>query len=811
VYTKSPGSIPNYINGEGYKEFDNNYRLRALNREFQRRVAAHDPSRHDFENIIRHYIAARASIGADIGLYQRTMAGTKRKNDTVDEEELEVPQQYKRAKSNNGQAAAPQQPAAQSNLFGTSAPPATQSLVASSSNPSKATSMLNQMIPRSPQRTQNPPKASGATKPTSVSASVPNPPAGPSFIRGLLEDIENGTSMASQSAPSTTPAKPPPFVMPTPAATNGFAAFASQAAKIDKKRKAERLEDEYSSDEDSQAEGRKKLEDEERAKRVKYDSIPKTGFTPSFGVRPSVEKSTSPSKSPPKSGFTPLFGGNAQNITSPSKSSPKVKRNSPFEPDSSEEEEDNEEDHADDEETTEEKDGEFLPEDEETSQDSQEAEDEEDYLPEDDVEEDADDDDVDRQAMIDANPNKGKSLFDRIEPNPVKPAETHVNGEKSIESGFQFPKSDEPIMASPKKDGFKPGIWGAHIGKSTPDAPAFSPITPATSSPYRPATTFNFTPTPATTTPTPVPGASVLSGGLTAGSYTKFDGMFGSRPTTPNPFETEAPTPPSGPADHTWKAGSPIKFGETPEKAPKINLTAASPEKDGDTTPKPATFGSLFGTAPASTSKAGDNNLGFSFGGSKPAPDFLSASRIGAGLTPLSGLSSGLSSRGTSPGLTDAESVATDTSDNMPAEPQTSFLDSRAGEEDEECLFEARSKALKFITEEAAKTSKKLPNTWQTMGVGPLRLLKNKETGKCRILLRAEPGANIIVNANLLPTMEYSSIDQGKSGAVKGALFDAKDNKLERWVFKLKTHEMAVELEELMKANQMSPVAEEDS
>ncbi len=842
VYTKSPGRIPNFLNGEGYKEYDNNFRLRALNREFQRRLAALDPSRHDFENIIRHYVAARASIGADIGLYQRTMAGTKRKNDTIDEQELEVPQQYKKTKSNDGQASAPapSQPVVKTNTFKTTKAVA-QTFTSSAPPASKATSMFSQMIPKSPGKTFDAPKQTASEKPTNVFASIPNPPpAGPSFIRNLVEEIENSSAPKSSgaptfgnripseapanppqgvipfSAPSSTPVKPPqgfvPSTMPAkppqgfvPASappSDLFAAFADKAAKNEKKRKAEILEDQYSSDEDSQAEGRKKLEEAERAKRAKFNSIPKTGFTPNF------QKSTSPSKSPPTSSFIPR-AASVEKPTSPAKSSPtKAKRKSPFEASDSDEDADDKEGEADDEETTEEKDGEFQPVDEESTEEDEEGEEEEDDLPEDEVQEENEDDDIDHEAEIEANPNKGKSLFDRIEANPEKPNDTPVNGDKnvrkSIESGFNFSKKDDPILGSAKRSSFKPTVWGSHIGKSTPDAPAFSPITPATTSSFKPATTFSFTTTPATTTPTPVPGASVLSGGLTAGSYSKFDGMFGSRPTTPNPTDKEPPAPAtsSGPVNHTWTAGSPIKFGETPEKAaaPKIAVTEASPEKAGETTPKapaPSPFGSLFGTTPASTFKPGDTSSGFSFGAGKL--DFLSAKRP---LETASGLTSGISSRGTSPGLTDAESVQTDASDAMPPEPQANLSDSRAGEENEDCLFEAKSKALKFVTEEAAKGTKSEPNTWETQGVGMFRLLRDKETGKCRVLFRAEPGGNIIVNANLLPTMEYASIPQGNSGAVKGPLYSDKKKTLERWVFKLKTKDMAVELECLMKEHQ---------
>lgn len=789
VYTKSPARIPNYLNGEGYKEYDANYRLRALNREFQRRIALLNSSRQDFENLVRHYVSARASIGADIGLYQRNMAGTKRKNDTIDEEELEVPQQYKKAKGDAGQSidgpasttssslfSAPAQQSNQRTMLGTSK--SANEKDSSASSPSKATSMLNNMIPKSPGKAPSD-KSTSSNQPTSVFASVPIPEN--SFLRGVVNSIEESGPQSQQPSASTTPKKSPP--KPPPAAPsvfkgNAFAAFGQAAATDEKKRKAAKLDD-FDSDEDSQAEGQKQLEEEDRAKRARYDAIPKTGFTPMFGARPGAPKS-SPSK---------------------------AKRTSPFERDS---DEDDVEAEADDEETAEERDADFVPGEEETSEsDEGDTEDggEEEELAEDEAEDAEDEgndtDDIDHQAEIDANPNTGKSLFDRVEPNPEKKTEPKVNGEnvesKGFGSNFNFNSGNEIGSGfTAKNSSFKPRILGADAVKSTPEAPTFSPITPATTSPYKPSI-FSFQPTPPTTTPTPALGSSVLAGGSTSAGFAKFEGMFGSRPSTPNPPETEKETAASlpGPVNHTWTVGSPIRFGTT--SAPNINVTEASPEKDkdGDKTPKP-NFSGLFGTpASGSAPKSADASLGFSFG-SKPAPGFLSATKS---LVPESGLSSGLSSRGTSPGLTDNESVATnDTDSEVPTDPQASYGDSRAGEEHEDCLFEAKSKALRFITKDGAVGSfKGKEDTWQTVGAGVIRLLKNKDTNKARIVFRAEPGGNIIVNSNILPKMVYRNMDQGKSsGAVTGGLWNERDSRLERWVFKLKTGLMAEELAAMM-------------
>jgi hypothetical protein len=775
VYTKSPARIPNYLNGEGYKEYDGNYRLRALNREFQRRIARLDPARQDFENVIRHYVSARASIGADLGLYQRVVAGTKRKNDTI-EEELDVPQQYKKPKNGATQSAQALSSSAPANVFSAPAPQVGQqnmfasnkvasNATANTTSPSKATSLLNNMIPGSLGNS-----VAAAEKITSASA------AGGSFLRDVVTSIEESGSSADQFKPRTTsttpkksPSKPPFAAPPSVFSGNAFAAFGQAAASGEKKRKAARLEEDYDSDEDSQAEGKKQLEEEERAKRARYDAIPKTGFTPLFG----------PTSTSPK--------------TSPSK----AKRHSPFEEDS----DDDVEAEADDEETAEERDGSFVPDEEESSESEEDEEAEngaEEELAEEEIEDLVDDgndtDDVDRQAEIDANPNRGKSLFDRVEPNPERKNEAKVNGDtvepKSINSGFKFDAPKQSPFSAIKNDAIK----------STPEAPAYSPLTPASTSSYKPGT-FSFRP-PATTTPTPVLGSSILAGGTNSTGFEKFEGMFGSRPSTPNPPETEKETPAaSGPVNHTWQAGSPIRFSSS--AAPDINVTEASPEKDtgNDKTPKPA-FGGLFGTsAPSSTTqKAGSGSLGFSFA-PKPAPGFLGASKS---LAPDSGLSSGLSSRGTSPGLTDNESVATnDTDGELAVDPQASYGESRAGEEDEDVLFEAKSKALRFITKDAAVGSlKDKADNWVTEGVGVLRLLKHKETSKTRIVFRIEPGGNIVINSNLLPSIHYKSMPQAKTGAAQGGFWNAENKRVEKWVFKLKTAAMGDELAEKMAANQ---------
>ena len=798
-------SIPGHLNSEGYKEFDSQDKLRSLNRDFRKKIIAVDVGTHDIDTLLRVYVAARNSIGADIGLYHRTTAGTKRKNDQP--EDPVVPSAYKKVRSEGPEPTSAPQPTTSSALPNSTAGPSLQSSAPTTSasnnifgnisqapkpaapSPTKpaeqnrASQILDGMIPKSPGKTPSQPQQS-PEKPRNVFGGIQPLPgkAGPSFgspakpvgssapppsmpVFGQSATSTTPSKPAFGFQPSTTPAKSPPKASGfhfSGAVGDGFSAFGQKAETGYKKRRAEELEDEYSSSEESQAEGKKLLEERERSKRAKYESIAKTGFKPNFGSAPA------------------------------SASKPSPKKSNPFEPDSSGSEK------ADDEETSDDvdnaqQDGDFDPEEEEDEDEEEASEEDNDSEEEDDDDDDeapqgGEDDivatDPSREPTPDQisreiaeNPNKGRSIFDRVQGLPRKTDE-NPNGNNGIPA----------IMNSATKPGWKPAPKFAGLGKSTPEQPTFSPFTPDPN--FKPATTFNFN-NSAPTTPN-TDNTSVL-GGAAAKFDPKFDGLFGSRPSTPSQLDRPTNGPNSMAADHTWKQGSPIRFGtSTPDKntdAPKFSFTAPSPSnKDGaDDTPRP--FGNLFGKpAPDSASKP-DGSLGFSFGQSSttPAPGFLSAApHLGVG---GSATSSALSSRASSPGLTDNESVATDVTDTdeapPPSDTQAKYNESRAGEEDEETVYEVPTvKALRLTNDKTA--SKKDPvGTWVTMGQGPLRLLKNKD-GKTRLVLRNSTNGNIILNEYLQPKLAWSVQNQanGKTGAVKG--FIAQSEGLSQWVMKLK-------------------------
>ena len=581
---------------------------------------------------------------------------------------------------------------------------------------------------------------------------------------------------------------------------NFMGAFGQQAKanaeKFEKNLMEKRKAEDLDSDEDDEEAFNKQLEEEARVKRAKIEAISKGGFAPTFKPTSGSSSSKESSKplavsDAPKDALAPKFTFGNSSSTNPTfnpfaslasaSNSGEQSQGSSEQAEETHDDED-EEDEADD-----------------NDQEEDEA------LEDNEGEEEEDDDDNDLQAALDRgrkSASAGKSLFDRIEPNPS----TQEDGTSATEEKDDPEQDETPIMQQAKNSSFPPAIWGSHIGKSTPETPSFSPMTPATGTSktsYKPST-FTFTPTPPTTSSTPTPGASIFAGGLTRDGPVPGEGLFGSRPTTPSNAEKPSSSlsksvlaSPAG-TDNTWKQGQAISFGNGDDKkdGPSFKFTAPSP--GGSSEQKP--FGSLFGT-PASGSKPTDTptQLGFQFGAptSAPAPGFLGAvPHLGGG----SATSSAVSSRATSPGLTDNESVATNDTEETNDDPQTSLMDSRTGEENETCLWEGRSKALMFVTAESAKANPKMtPNDWNSMGVGLIRVLKDKSSGKTRIVFRVEPSASILINSHLIESVTYENVPSNKSGAVRGALF-YKGN-LTRWVFKVKTPEMGAQLSKALEDN----------
>lgn len=252
-----------------------------------------------------------------------------------------------------------------------------------------------------------------------------------------------------------------------------------------------------------------------------------------------------------------------------------------------------------------------------------------------------------------------------------------------------------------------------------------------------------------------------------------------------------------GTVDQTWKKDSPIKFGATPlnsdaKSAPALSLTAATPTKSsstfgstlfGNTKDSKAPSTNLFGTAPQSN-LFGSNTI------SKPSVGFaFGASSTSSSLFPSAAVSAS-TSRATTPGATTDGESGVDADPDAEHHEQLDLTSGGPGEEDEEVLHEVRARALKFVTKDGQ-------SSWVTKGVGPLRILKNKNTGAARMLHRSDPGGNIVLNKGLLPQIDYK-VDEK---TVKVTVVGEKPENMDTWVLQVKTQELAEALSEVMEAN----------
>lgn len=223
-------------------------------------------------------------------------------------------------------------------------------------------------------------------------------------------------------------------------------------------------------------------------------------------------------------------------------------------------------------------------------------------------------------------------------------------------------------------------------------------------------------------TATPKPASTNIFGGSTAASAASSPSIFatGTSPTKPG-------------SDNTWKLNTPIKFASDSTTAP------ASAEKSDSE--KPANpFSTLFGASSAG-SKSGSNGAqgttpGFSFGGpSQTSSSFLAPSAV----------TSETPSRASTPGVTSDTGAESGDGDAAESLPQVDLSRSGAGEEDEDAVVEVRARGLKMVN-----------GGWASQGVGSVRILKNRTTSRCRVLLRAHPSGNVVLNARLMKEINYT-------------------------------------------------------
>ncbi|OAT07579.1 hypothetical protein BDBG_03620 [Blastomyces gilchristii SLH14081] len=154
---------------------------------------------------------------------------------------------------------------------------------------------------------------------------------------------------------------------------------------------------------------------------------------------------------------------------------------------------------------------------------------------------------------------------------------------------------------------------------------------------------------------------------------------------------------------------------------------------------------------------------------------------------PLSAGTSADVSRATTPNL--SEAGAEEPEESTEELPQVDLLRGGTGEEDEDEVFEARAKTLKLgVPPDADDETPK----WLLQGVGLLRILKNKTTGRSRILVRADPSGRVLLNTNLVAAINYKSVGSAVRFLVP------REPKPENWIAMVKKEDIAVELAKVM-------------
>ncbi|KAL3444629.1 hypothetical protein BJX65DRAFT_282973 [Aspergillus insuetus] len=803
-----PAKMPSGIGAKTEEDVEMANRVRVLNESFRREIAKTDLSKEGFDALVVHYLRVRETIGSPL----EVVAGMKRK--TMD----------------NGDTTTNTQPSKKIKPFGSteSASAAGSSTPSKTANPSISTA--------SPSATATGSKRKAAVD-TDDESSTPQPakrPSGGSTTASIFASSfsnsrtsESGETTGAESpkrieAPSFKPATPEPAelslfsttptssppkpLFPTPAATketssgstpsqappvfkptfnaatsstppanpfvlkpsggkdatqasaplaipkfgsgnvNFFEQFKAQSDKEAEKEKAKRKDEDFDSDEDDEAEWERKDAENQRkkkeailaqqSKRPKY--IPGQGF--SFEEDNSTDGEKSDASAASSIASNSVFDTKS---TSFGKSSNIFGHLSATPSESGE----NEHDDANDTEEASEsgddaaRESSFAPTEdlEATNTDSKsngvagssapESSDEGDFTKALKKSKQTDSSDKIADATIDQG-SSSRSLFDRVQYDQEGKPKRQEDDGKTVSS----------LLGSSKY------ASSFNSGGSTPNP--FASLSQAQS---------NKTEESASSKPAPT---SVFgSSSITANPF----GTPSSGASTPSIFGSSTAKPAS---DNTWKLNTPIKFSTDSPSTTESTTKSISDSAPASGSSQP--FSALFGPA-AAGSKSGSGAqqpLGFSFGGpSQPSSSFL---------TP-SALTSATPSRASTPGMasdTGAEESAD--GDAVEALPQVDLARGGAGEENEDVLFESKSRALKLMTEGN--------KGWDTKGMGITRILKDRTTSRARILIRADPSGNVVLNAALQKEITYKA--QGTSVQF---LVPKADGPPEMWAVRLKT------------------------
>ncbi|KAK6539572.1 hypothetical protein TWF694_009782 [Orbilia ellipsospora] len=249
----------------------------------------------------------------------------------------------------------------------------------------------------------------------------------------------------------------------------------------------------------------------------------------------------------------------------------------------------------------------------------------------------------------------------------------------------------------------------------------------------------------------------------------------------------------------TWTPDKGIKFGNQSEN--KSDSTAGSaPSIFGNKTQaSTGLFGSGSTTSVPSFNFASPSNGNsiFSNPSSKPAtPPVLFGGPSGGGLAPPAPLFGG-PSPAPSDMSTPGESSNKEGDENEPSDEagqqggnSTDFSGRGPGEEEEDEVFEARSSIYNLVK-----------GAYVKIGIGRLRVLKNRNTFKSRVVVKVETG-KVLMNVGLRKELDYSKVSETEAkGKVVKVLEFLPGGESRVWVMKVGTVELAQKLRKTLEEN----------
>ncbi|KAK9473536.1 uncharacterized protein V1510DRAFT_414307, partial [Dipodascopsis tothii] len=243
----------------------------------------------------------------------------------------------------------------------------------------------------------------------------------------------------------------------------------------------------------------------------------------------------------------------------------------------------------------------------------------------------------------------------------------------------------------------------------------------------------------------------------------------------------------------------------TPEKGIKFQSDA----KDGETAaptsgfkfnnPLPAQNGSSPATpAPASapaTSTSPAAGFGSAGGFKAPAVGFSFGSANSDAPKPLSGSVFGSTPAAPAPAAPAAAASATGGQDGAEEEtkndPQINLAEKGPGEEDEDAILEGRTR-LYHLNE---------AKSFVVLGVGVYRVLKHKDTNKCRVILRADGSGRVLLNHPLSKSVHYTVNNNAVRLANVTMIPGQVEPKIDSYLLKVKTVDDAEKLSAVLEEN----------